>query len=168
MWVGQTEGANNNLCLGGHGPRSSVLGWHEQRMRTCCYKIRASRKKKKKKSTAENKSFCCHIWTREVEQCSPETFCCICLNLTAAYFFFSFFFPPSSLPDSRCRARMTAPATAFGTLHRQIKFLSAASSEAHLVAGLTSHVRKCCARSHGRIAASVIFETEERRKLICP
>lgn len=161
MWVGQTEDANSNLCLGGHGPRSSVLGWHEQRMRTCCYKIR-----KKRKSTAENKSFCCHIWTREVEQCSPETFCCICLNLTAAYLFFSFF--PPSLPDSRCRACMTAPATAFGTLHRQIKFLSAATSEAHLVAGFTSHVRKCCACSHGRIAASVIFETEERCKLICP
>lgn len=50
VWVGQTEDANSNLCLGGHGPRSSVLGWHEQRMRTCCYKIRASRKKKKKKN----------------------------------------------------------------------------------------------------------------------
>lgn len=56
-------------------------------------KSKLAGKKEKKKTTAENKSFCCHIWTHEVEQCSPETFCCICLNLTSAYFFFLFFSP---------------------------------------------------------------------------
>lgn len=60
---------------------------------------------------------------------------------------------------------MTATGTAFGTLHKHIKFPSAVSSKAHLRTVFTFYMWKCCAFS---IADSVICETEEQCKLIRP
>lgn len=102
---------------------------------------------------------CCHIWTRQVEQCSPETFCCICPNLTAAHFLFFF-------PDIQCCAHMSALAPCLehrtgksNSPHRVVRAHLAAAPWVSL-AYITC--MEYCTIWRASIADRIIFETEDR------
>lgn len=97
-----------------------------------------------------------HIWTCEVEQCSPETCRCICPDLTAARFY-----------DIRCCAHMTESAERLEhctgkshSLHDVVKahLINSASwiSLTYITYMETYYI------SHAHVIQPLIFETDQR------